>query len=341
MNKSNNRKINVIVLMGGPSAEHEVSLATGKKILNALDNNKYNLKPITITKDGKWMLPSADIKLLENGKEENKKEITLLKDEEAVDRLKERKSADVAIIAMHGTYGEDGTTQGLLELAGIPYTGSDVMTSALAINKDMTKRVLRAEGILMPDHIILEKDYSTEDFKRINLPFIVKPNKQGSSVGITIVKNKKQIDLAFKQAFQYDSKIMLEEYLEGREITAAVLGNKNPIALPLIEIRPKISDYFDYRAKYEVGGSEEICPAPLSKSLTKKIQNIAVGVHKTLGCRGVTRSDFILRGNQPYFLEINTIPGMTETSLVPQAAAKAGIPFPKLLDKLIRLALEE
>jgi D-alanine-D-alanine ligase len=334
-------KLNIIILMGGPSAEHEVSLATGGKILNALDKNKYNLKPITITKDGKWMLPPAEIKLLDYIEKRNKKDIVLLENEEVVDRLKGEKSVDVAIIAMHGTYGEDGTIQGLLELANIPYTGSDVMTSALAINKDMTKRTLRSEGILMPGHIILEKDYSAEDFKRINLPFIVKPNKQGSSVGITIVKNKKQISSALKKAFQFDSKIMLEEYLDGQEITAAVLGNKNLIALPLIEIRPKISDYFDYRAKYEIGGSEEICPAPISKALTKKIQDIALKVHKILECRGVTRSDFILKDGKPYFLEINTIPGMTETSLVPQAAAKAGITFSKLMDKLVELALEQ
>ena len=169
----------------------------------------------------------------------------------------------------------------------------------------------------------------------------IKPVDQGSSIATFIVKTEKELLGAARKVFKIGSRAMLEEYIRGREIAAAVLGNKKPCALPLIEIRPKKSPFFDYRAKYEIGGSEEICPAPISLALTKSIQEAAVKIHKCLGCRGVTWSDFIVKNSQPYFLEINTIPGMTETSLVPLAAAKYGLSFPALLDKLIELALEK
>ncbi|MDP1629615.1 MAG: D-alanine--D-alanine ligase [bacterium] len=319
-------KIKVALLMGGQSSEHEVSLASGKMIVEALDKKKYDLKPITIAKNGKWLLP-------------HKKTLVVSEGREALDRIKFRRGVDVVFIALHGNRGEDGAIQGLLELAGVPYTGSGVLTSALAMDKEMTKKILKAEGILMPNHVILEKNYQPADLRKIKLPVVIKPVREGSSVGISVVKKKSELLPAIEEAFQFDSRVMAEEFVRGKEITAAVLGNKKSRALPLIEIRPNVSSFFDYRAKYEAGGSEEICPAPIGRTLTKKIQDIAVGIHRVLGCRGVTRSDFILRGNKPYFLEINTIPGMTKTSLVPQAAERAGLPFPELLDKLIELAL--
>lgn len=344
MNKFNNKKLNVVVLMGGPSAEHEISLKTGQMVLKALDKSRYNLKPVAITKEGKWLLPPANKFIEESVKNAGSRDsqaLVAIESGRALDQIKAQKSVDVVLIAMHGPYGEDGTIQGLLELAGIPYTCSGVLASALAMDKVMTKKILRTEKILMPRHIILEKNHNKSDLKKIKLPVVMKPIDQGSSVGTFVVKTKKEIEKAVKEAFKFGPKLMIEEFIDGREITAAVLGNAKPRALPLIEIKPLVSPFFDYRAKYEVGGSQEICPAPLSKKLTKEIQKIAVEIHQALGCRGVTRSDFILRGSKPYFLEINTIPGMTETSLVPQAAAKAGIPFPKLLDKLIELALEK
>ncbi len=324
--------------MGGQSAEHEISLATGEMIVEALDKNKYDLKPITITKEGKWLLPAADKKFIgESGK--NAKSLIAIESGRALDQIKSEEGVDAVLIAMHGTRGEDGTIQGLLELASIPYTGSGVLASALAMDKEMTKKVLLSENIPMPRHIILEDDFAPDELKKIKLPAVIKPVRQGSSVGIFVVKNKRDLAESIRQAFKFDSKVMVEEFIQGREITAAVLGNKKPWALPLIEIQPRISSFFDYRAKYEVGGSEEICPAPISKFLTKKIQDIAVKIHRILGCRGVTRSDFILKENKPYFLEINTIPGMTKTSLVPQAAKEAGLSFTQFLDELIKLAV--
>jgi len=305
-------KIKIALLLGGFSAEREISFKTGKMIAKNLDKKKYQV-------------------FLFDPKENL---------EEFIARVKQKKF-DVVFPALHGPLGEDGTIQGLLELFDVPYVFSGVLASALAMDKVMTKKILETEKILMPRHVILGKNYRQSDLKKIKLPAVVKPVDQGSSVGTFIVKTEDELKNAIKEAFKFGPKIMIEEFIDGKEITAAVLGNAKPRALPLIEIRPKISHFFDYRAKYEVGGSEEICPAPISKNLTKKFQQIAVKIHQVLGCRGVTRSDFILKNNKPYFLEINTIPGMTETSLVPQAAAKAGISFPKLLDKLIELALEK
>ncbi len=303
------KKLRIALLSGGFSAEREVSIKTGEMIAKNLDRKKYQV-------------------FLFDPKDELENFIVLAR----------RKKFEVVFPALHGTFGEDGTVQGVLELLGLPYVFSGVLASSLAIDKEMTKRILIQQGINMPKHEVFHIEKKEIDF---DIPAVVKPVRQGSSIGVTIVKDKRQLDSAIRDAFKYDSKIIAEEFIDGREITAAVLGNKNLIALPLIEIRPKVSFFFDYRAKYEIGGSKEICPAPISRALTKKIQDTAIKVHKILGCRGVTRSDFILKGHKPYFLEINTIPGMTETSLVPQAAAKAKIPFPKLLDKLIELAMEK
>ena len=250
-----------------------------------------------------------------------------------------QKKIDVVFPALHGPLGEDGTIQGMLEVLKIPYVFSGVLASALAMDKDMTKKILKKEKIPTPKHFVFFKNNHIS-LKKIKFPCVIKPVVQGSSYGVSIVSGPGQLKKAIKKAFEFDSRVMIEDFIEGKEITAAVLGNKKIKVLPLIEIRPKISSFFDYKAKYEIGGSEEICPAPISPQLTKRIQDLAARTHLALGCRGVTRTDFILHGSQPFVLEINTIPGMTRTSLVPQAAAKAGIGFPGLLDKLIELAME-
>lgn len=243
--------------------------------------------------------------------------------------------------ALHGTFGEDGCFTGVFEIAGIPYTCSGVLSSAITMDKMMTKKLLSSEKIPMAKSVELKKNYGEKELKKIKLPAVVKPVSQGSSVGTFIVKTKQELKEALGRAFEFDARVMAEEFIEGREVTAPVLGNKDPQALPLIEIRPKVSSFFDYRAKYEVGGSQEICPAPISRALTEKIQRLAVQIHRTLGCRGVTRCDFIIKKGRPYFLEVNTIPGMTNTSLVPLSARQAEISFSALLDKLIELALEK
>jgi D-alanine-D-alanine ligase len=319
------KKINVAVLMGGESSEHDVSLASGRMIFAALDKNKYRVLPAVISKKGEWRFGFGET-------------ARKFKIGGALQELAKKK-IDCVLIALHGPFGEDGRVQAVLELAGIPYTGSGVLASALAMDKAATKKILAGAGIPMPGHVVLKKDYRPTELKNIKLPVVVKPLGQGSSVGISIVEKGGDLLGALKKSFRFEAAAMVEEFIRGREITASVLGNKKPKVLPLIEIRPKVSRFFDYRAKYEVGGSDEICPAPISRILTEKIQAAAVKAHRIMGCCGVTRSDFILRGGKPYFLEINTIPGMTKTSLVPQAAKKAGISFPALLDELVKLAL--
>lgn len=303
-------KIRVALLLGGKSAEREISIKTGRMILKNLDKKKYQVFLFD---------PARDLLKLANS-------------------LKNKK-IDVVFPALHGTFGEDGTIQGMMELFGIPYVFSGVLASALAMDKEMAKKIFKREKIPTPKHFIFTKNNHIS-LKKIKFPCVVKPVNQGSSVGVTIVIGPGQLKGAIRRALDFAPRVIIEDFIEGREITAAVLGNKKPAALPLIEIKPRISNFFDYQAKYEAGGSEEICPAPINALLTKKIQDLAVKAHLVLGCRGVTRTDLILQGSQPFILEINTIPGMTKISLVPQAAAEAGIAFPKLLDRLIELALE-
>lgn len=337
-----NKKLNVVVLMGGPSQEHEVSLNTGKMVTAALDKKKYDIKPIIITKEGNWLLPKDSIRLLAE-KNENlsiKDSGLIKKGGSFIDEIKSRKGVDVVFLALHGTYGEDGAIQGLLELAEIPYTGSGILASALGMDKEMTKKILKREKIPTPNHVIFAKNNHVS-LKKVKFPCVVKPVAQGSSVGVSIVKGPGQLKKAIKNALFFGPHVMIEDFIEGREITAAVIGNQKPRALPLIEIKPKLSSFYDYESKYADGGSEHICPAQIPSAVAKRIQDLALRVHATLGCRGATRTDFILHGSQPYVLEINTLPGMTSVSLAPQAAEAAGIKFPAFLDKLIELALEK
>lgn len=338
------KKLKIGLFFGGTSPERKVSLRTGQTIARHLNTKKYDVIPIEIGLSGKWLIDSPTIRQI--GREMRTKRAPT-RELAPVDK-NSRGTLDVALLALHGPGGEDGTLQGMLELLGIPYTCSGVLASALAMDKFRTKRLLAAAGIPVPPDVFFRKQDNPPPF----LPhrwggikgggIVIKPNKMGSSLGVTIVKDKKHFKKALAAAFKYDNELLVEPYLEGPEITVGVLGNRNPIALPTIEIIPwRKSAFYDYAAKYEEGGSEHLIPARLTPVQRKEVQDLAVTAHQTLGCRGVTRSDFILAPNgQFYFLEINTIPGMTPTSLVPQAAAAAGISFPQLLDKLIRLALE-
>lgn len=234
---------------------------------------------------------------------------------------------DVVFIALHGADGEDGSIQGLLEQLGIAYTGSGVLASALGMDKILFKKIMRIEKIPVP------RDTST-------IPCFVKPNREGSSVGASPVFKQDMLKSAIKLAKKFSFGVLIEEYIEGIELTCAVIGNEDPIALPVIEIRPLKAKFFDYKSKYEINGSEEIVPARLSKSITKKVQELSIKVHKIVGCRGFSRVDFILKDNKyPVVLEINTIPGLTKMSLVPKAAESAGISFPKLIDTIIHYAI--
>lgn len=327
---ANNPKLKVGVLMGGPSSEHEVSLNTGKQIVKYLDTKKYDINPIRISKENEWYL--------------NGEKTTI---ESALDNI------DLAFIAMHGEYGEDGQIQTILEQYNKPYTGSGIFTSQIAIDKAQSKRLFQSSGFLTPKSAILK--YGEKGFLRKfenvsqNGPWIVKPQNRGSSVGTSIVRNKKDIFDAVHKAFATNSDALIEEYIKGREFTCGILENypsglnKKYFALPITEIIPMAQyDFFDYDAKYKEGASKEITPAKISNELSQTIKAAAVSAHALLNCRGYSRSDFIVTPqNELYILELNTLPGMTETSLLPQAAKVAGIEFPQLLDKIIHNALKK
>lgn len=308
-----NKKINVLVLSGGPSPEYEVSLKTGQVIAAALDKNKYNVKSLNLPKAG---IIFSDINL---------------------------ENIDVVFIAMHGKFGEDGTIQGFLELAGVPYTGSGVLASALAMDKEKSAELFSLHGLKVPKFFSfsqINSDIILKIKNNFSLPLVVKPQSCGSSVGITIVKKIGDMEKAINLAFSYDKNIMAQEYISGTEATCAILdeGSSVPIALPPTQIIPKTAEFFDYEAKYTAGATEEITPPRLSAEIIKKIQENALLAHKVLGCAGLSRTDMIVRGDEIFVLETNTIPGMTETSLYPQAATAVGISFPELLDKIIQAA---
>ena len=318
------RKLKVLVLSGGPSSEHEVSLHTARMILKHLDPKKYKASLAIVKKDKKWHFHPHG-KPLHMG-----------------DALKLLIPAnfDFVFIAIHGFFGEDGRIQAILEWAGLPYVGSAILSSAMAMDKEISNALYEANGLRVPRYIVLGR-HSKKTVRGIGLPLVVKPVNGGSSVGVSIVKERKDLKKAIDLAFKEDERVMLQEYINGREFTCGVLERRGgkPFALPLTEIIPKGAPFFDYRAKYESGGSVEITPAKLPKAQTRELQRFALDAHRILRCKGMSRSDFILKGSKFYILETNTIPGMTETSLLPQAARAIGIEFPALLDLMIEAGL--
>jgi D-alanine-D-alanine ligase len=309
-----NRKLTVALLSGGTSGEREVSLKGGEKVCGALDPKKYNV----VRYD-----PATDL-----------------------GRLAEQSATiDVALVVLHGRNGEDGSVQGFLDLLGIPYQCSGVMGSAIAMNKLVSKFFYKEAGIPVPDYIgIRDADRADVDecIARLGLPLVVKPASGGSSIGMSIVRERDSFSEAIKTAFINDDAVIVEQYLLGTEITGGVLGNDKIEALPIVEIVPNNGyDFFDYKAKYTPGETLEICPARIDDMLTRKARELAVRAHSALFCSGYSRTDMIISGSDIYVLETNTIPGMTENSLLPLAAAAAGMPYSQLLDKLIGLAMEK
>jgi D-alanine-D-alanine ligase len=258
------------------------------------------------------------------------------------------RAIDVAFLALHGKYGEDGTIQGFLELTGTPYTGSGVLASALAMDKVMAKRILAAEGIPVPKGTHATRGEMARQSEAVLrrahalVPAFVKPSKQGSSVGMSMVDSAARMEAAIHMALDHDDEALIEEHVQGKEITVAVLGvpgTSEVEALPVVEIVPR-RPFFDYQAKYDPDQCDEICPARISAEQTEAAQALAVRAHRSLSCRGYSRTDIILGPQGPVVLEVNTLPGMTMNSLLPKAAAAAGIPFGELLHRIVILALE-
>ena len=303
----------VALLVGGISGEREVSLASGEGAHQALAEAGFQVT----------VLDPAD-------KEDLKKLID--------------GGFDVAFICLHGKYGEDGTLQGMLEMIGLPYIGSGVWSSALAMDKVKSKVFYQAAGIPTPPSVTL-RYANPADIDMIvdslGEHCVVKPATEGSALGVFIVDERKALQEAIERVRELDNEILIERYIKGKELTVAVIGNDDPRALPIIEIVP-VNDFYDYEAKYKPGASQHLCPAPLSEETTKQIQEMAVKAHKVLACAGVSRSDFILDDEGKWWiLETNTIPGMTGTSLLPDAARADGISFPELCTMLIEFALEK
>jgi D-alanine-D-alanine ligase len=249
---------------------------------------------------------------------------------------------DVVLIALHGTWGEDGRIQGLLDTLGIPYTGSGVLASALAMDKVMAKTVLAAAGLDVPRGAVVVSTQGADlaAARSIGLPAFVKPVGGGSSVGAAIVRRAEDLGAAIADALRYDDRALVEEYLVGRELTVAVIGNDDLVPLPVIEIVTK-REFFDYKAKYDAGASEEIVPARIPDDVARRAQSLAVKAHQVLGCRGMSRTDLVWNGDRMATLEVNTIPGMTANSLLPKAAKAAGIEFGDLISRLLEWALED
>jgi D-alanine-D-alanine ligase len=351
------RKIRVGILFGGRSAEHEVSLQSAKNIIDAIDTDKYEVVLIGIDKKGQWhlneesrfLLPATESGLPELP--ESSENLALVpgnQDEQLVALSGQQRlgSLDVIFPVLHGPFGEDGTVQGLLKLANVAFVGAGVLGSAVGMDKDVMKRLLRDAGIPIARFIAASRYSSQEidfDYARaqLGLPLFIKPANLGSSVGIHKIKNRQEFDSAIRYAFNYDNKILIEEYINGREIECSVLGNDNPIASVPGEILPR-HEFYSYEAKYldENGAVLEI-PAKLPTETSERIRQLAIKTFSALCCEGMARVDFFLKNHEEIIVnEINTIPGFTRISMYPKLWEATGISYSELIDKLIQLAIE-
>lgn len=306
-------RLRVAVIMGGASSERDVSLKSGEAVINALDRKKYRIMTYE---------PPADI-------------VRLVDDADCL---------DVALVMLHGKGGEDGSMQGLLEIIGVPYQCSGVLGCALAMNKVIAKERMRMAGLPTAPDFVIEKDTPNAGLtalEKLGLPLVVKPNQEGSSFGVSICRSEDEIQPAIDKALSLDTQVIAEKFISGREVTCSIIGHPVPEPLPLVEIIPgEGHNFFDYVAKYTPGVTKEICPAELDMETTAKIQELAIKTHQTLTLSRYSRVDFILGEEGPIILEANTVPGMTETSLLPLAAKQAGMNFSQLLDRLISMALQ-
>jgi D-alanine-D-alanine ligase len=357
-------KIRVGVVFGGRSGEHEVSLVSAQSVMDAMDESKYEIVPIGITKDGHWVASGDPMQALIAGDPSASQPAMLISDpsRRGLMRLEETEQAiqasrleeiDLVFPVLHGPYGEDGTVQGLLELAGLPYVGAGVTASAVAMDKVLFKDVVRAQGLPIVDHLVFKRrdwDVDPEGVvarieDRLDYPLFTKPANLGSSVGVSKCYDRTGLVVGLQEAARYDRRLIVESAVPGaREIEVSVLGNDNPIASVPGEIIPS-REFYSYEAKYIDKGdqaSDLLIPAPLSVEMTRYVRDLAVRAYKAIDCAGMARVDFLLSAETEtlYLNEVNTIPGFTDISMYPKLWEASGIPYPELIDRLIELALE-
>ena len=305
----------VLVLMGGISTEREVSLRSGAAVAEALAKKDYEVKTLDITK-------------------------------ESIGQIQEI-NPDVVFIALHGKGGEDGCIQGMLEWMGYPYTGPGVAASAICMDKILTKKILVNKNIKTPEFMEFDSAESTSEqiekeiLKNFSLPVVLKASCQGSSIGVSIVGNEKELSKEISEIIKYGDSILVEAFVEGTEVTVPIIGNNELKAFPVIEITSE-NEFYDYQSKYTQGMCQHIIPARIDEKTYKETEKVALDAYKALGCKGLSRVDIIIdKENVPYVIEVNTVPGMTSMSLFPDSARYAGMEFPELLDEIVKLALEK
>lgn len=357
--KIRDRKIRVGVIFGGRSGEHEVSLMSARSVMAALDRERYSILPIGITKEGQWLTGDV-LAALEEG-QGTTHPVALLPDPaspnlmavdvngDAKPGLSVAAELDVIFPVLHGPYGEDGTVQGLMELADLPYVGAGVVGSAVGMDKGIFKQVMAANGIpILPWRLVLSSQWKQrpasildEIEASFDFPVFVKPANLGSSVGISKCRDRRELERGLDEASSYDRRIVVEQGADVRELEVSVLGNDEPVASVVGEIRPR-REFYDYVAKYVSDDSELIIPAALEASLAQKVRALALDAYRAIDCAGMGRVDLLLdrRDGALYLNEINTIPGFTRISMYPKLWEATGLSYPELLDRLIHLALE-
>jgi D-alanine-D-alanine ligase len=345
------RKLKVAVLFGGRSVEHEVSVVSAQGVMAAIDDKRFKAVPIGVTRQGTWLTPAQTDQALQRIRQERLRSL----DEPLGEGLLYRTAAlgalrrmDIVFPLIHGTNGEDGTLQGLLEMAGVPYVGAGVAASALGMDKALQKTFFRHHGFPVVDDVEIKASDWTRNRNSvlraaeatIGYPAFVKPANGGSSVGTSKARSREDLETAVEEAFRYDRKILVEKAIEGREVEVAVLGNDEPEASPVGEITYE-TEFYDYRAKYDDPATGLHIPADIPEALSDRLRETAVAAYKTIDCAGLARVDFFLKPDGSFFLnEVNTIPGFTPTSMYPKLWANAGLSYSDLISRLIELGLE-
>ncbi len=356
------KKVRIGLVFGGRSGEHEVSLMSAQGVMRAIDKEKYEVVPIGITKEGRWLASGDPMKALSSGAISESSPATLLAEpsQRGLMRLEDREQdralravqvsqLDVIFPILHGPYGEDGTVQGLLELAGLPYVGAGVTASAVGMDKAIFKDIMRIHGLPVAPYLVVKRKAWEQDPERtaarieaeIGYACFVKPANLGSSVGITKVHNHAELGPALDEAARYDRKLIIEMAVDAREIEVSVLGNDEPIASVPGEVIP-CNEFYDYAAKYLDGESELLIPAPIPSETAELVRRLAVEAYLAIDCAGMARADFLLdrQTGQVYINEVNTLPGFTPISMYPKLWEASGISYSELIDRLIQLALE-